>query len=194
MSAVKNPYQSNLNSHFHKLYSGNIALAYILFPPQFNSSFLLTSRPPTSAHTALESNQPCFHRNHCHGNADNASLQCRKNPKLTTQELSVQPAKDRATTKTLWGEETCMCVCVWLRKGVGGGVIRHALCVCVFVRVCMCVLVSWGSHILLMIKVQSSLGSACLCSAGWGCWGHLHHRPPILTCHIHLHSSLRRNE
>ncbi|XP_039977440.1 PHD finger protein 14 isoform X7 [Xiphias gladius] len=41
-----------------------------------------------------------FNRNHCHGNADNGSLQCRKNPKQKTQGLSVQPAKDPATTKT----------------------------------------------------------------------------------------------
>lgn len=74
-----------------------------VFPtsPQLSFHFFFTSGPPTSSHTAVSSNQPCFHRNHCHGNADSGSLQCRKNLKLTTQGLNVQPAKDRATTKTL---------------------------------------------------------------------------------------------
>lgn len=117
-----NPHRSNSNSHLHELYSGNITLAY----SSSLSSF--TSRPPTSARTqTLDSNQPCFHRNHCQGNADSASLQCRKNPKPMTRGLSVQPVKGRATTKTLWGEE----MCVWLRERAGGGVIRHTRCVSV---------------------------------------------------------------
>ena len=120
--------------------------AVMFSPPlQFSISFLYTIQPPPSAHTAPDSNQLCFHRNHCHGNADNGSLQCRKNPKQMTQGLSVQPAKDRVTTKTLWGEGTCVCVCVCVCLCVAQrenrGVIKHALCVCMGVFVCMCAFV-----------------------------------------------------
>lgn len=72
-----------------------------------------------------------------------------------------------------------------------------SVCVCLSLRgyyLCVCVCVPWRNHILLMIKVQSSLGSGCLCSAEWGGWRFLLHRRSILTCHIHLHSSLRHNE
>lgn len=93
-----------------------------------NISFLLTSRPPTSSRRALCSNQPCFHRNRCLGNADSGSLHCRKNPKLTTPGPSVRAAKDRATTRTSWGEGTCVCVC---EREPRGGVIKHDVCVCV---------------------------------------------------------------
>ena len=81
----------------------------------------------------------------------------------------------------------CACVPVWVcfREIAGGWV---------YYRFSVYVCISWGSHILLMIKFQSSLGSGCLGCAEWGGWGYLLHRPPILTCHIHLHSSLRHNE
>lgn len=83
----------------------------------FPSLILIIFYYSTSTHTGLIPNQPCFHRNLCHGNGDNASLQCRKNQKLMTRGLSVQPAKDQATMKTLWGEvmQVCVCVCLSLR-------------------------------------------------------------------------------
>ena len=131
--------------------------AVMFSPPlQFSISFLYTIQPPPSAHTAPDSNQLCFHRNHCHGNADNGSLQCRKNPKQMTQGLSVQPAKDRVTTKTLWGEGTCVCVCVcvyvWLRERTGG--LLNMLCVYVWVCLCVCVHLCAGVCVCVRVYVR----------------------------------------
>lgn len=76
-----------------------------------------------------------------------------------------------------------LCVCV-----------RTCVRACVYSRVRACVLVSRGSHILLMIKVHSSLGCSRLRPAERrGCSSFLH-RLSILTCHIHLHTSLKWNE